>query len=132
MQCLGLRRRPPGSDRVGKLRSGAEGDIQEKKVKRGRLHCVQRPSFEGQERTAKWFRENVSTAFKEAREEAGLRRSSPPFPPSWILPGAGGGWKVGCGHQKGRPARGHQHLYVYVHVARKKRKSEVDDVFGDT
>lgn len=31
------------------------------------------PSFDGLERNPKWFRENVSTAFREAREETGLR-----------------------------------------------------------
>ena len=31
------------------------------------------PSFEGQERNPKWFRENVSDAFRKARRDAGLR-----------------------------------------------------------
>ena len=39
---------------------------------RARRLCLPKPPFEEQ-RKAKWFRENVSTAFKESREEAILR-----------------------------------------------------------
>lgn len=36
-------------------------------------YVFQSPSFEGQERNPKWFRENVSDAFRKARRDAGLR-----------------------------------------------------------
>jgi len=36
-------------------------------------YVFQSPSFDGKERNPKWFRENVSDAFRKARRDAGLR-----------------------------------------------------------
>jgi integrase len=36
-------------------------------------YVFQSPSFEGKDRNPKWFRENVSDAFRKARRAAGLR-----------------------------------------------------------
>jgi len=88
------------------------------------------PSFEGQQRKAKWFRENVSTAFKEAREDVGLRKelSFHSLRHGFCTALA----EAGKSAVVIKAAARHSDITTsmrYVHMARTKLQQEVEDAF---
>lgn len=86
-------------------------------------YVFQSPSFEGKDRNPKWFRENVSEAFRTARKDAGLKEGlSFHSPPSWFLHAVSGSRKVRSGDQGSGSSCGH--LNVHAIRAHGKRATE--------
>lgn len=88
------------------------------------------PSFETQERDPKWFRENVSAAFREAREEAELRDelSFHSLRHGFCTALAEAGKSAVVIKEAAR----HSDISTsmrYVHMARTKLQQEVEDAF---
>jgi integrase/recombinase XerD len=93
-------------------------------------YVFQSPSFEGGERNPKWFRENVSSAFRKARERAGLRDelSFHSLRHGFCTMLAEAGKSAVVIKEAARHADISTSMR-YVHMANEQLKSEVEDVF---
>lgn len=91
----------------------------------------QSPSFEGQEREAKWFRENVSDAFRKAREKANLPEhlSFHSLRHGFCTALAEAGKSAVVIKEAARHADV-QTSMRYVHMANETLKAEIEDAFG--
>ncbi len=88
------------------------------------------PSFEGGKRNPKWFRENVSSAFRKAREKAGLRDelSFHSLRHGFCTMLAEAGKSAVVIKEAARHADISTSMR-YVHMANEQLKSEVEDAF---
>jgi site-specific recombinase XerD len=93
-------------------------------------YVFQSPSFEGGERNPKWFRENVSSAFRKAREKAGLREelSFHSLRHGFCTMLAEAGKSAVVIKEAARHADISTSMR-YVHMANEQLKSEVEDAF---
>lgn len=93
-------------------------------------YVFQSPSFEGEERNPKWFRENVSDAFRKARRDAGLREglSFHSLRHGFCTALAEAGKSAVVIKEAARHADIATSMR-YVHMANEKLKAEVEDVF---
>ena len=95
-----------------------------------KAYVFQSPSFEGGERNPKWFRENVSSAFRKAREKAGLRDelSFHSLRHGFCTMLAEAGKSAVVIKEAARHADISTSMR-YVHMANEQLKSEVEDAF---
>ena len=93
-------------------------------------YVFQSPSFDGKERNPKWFRENVSDAFREARKDAGLREelSLHSLRHGFCTALAEAGKSAVVIKEAARHADISTSMR-YVHMANEQLKSDVEDAF---